>query len=335
MYAIAPLLDSIKGIDSANPPEELVHILDRDPYYRIIPVLLAPMVVVGLISAVALYALVDLSWHGIIALVLTAGQLGGLGITTGHELGHKTSALERFLGKFVLSSTLYGHAYIEHNFGHHPNVATPDDPASARMGESIYKFAAREVPGCYVNAWRIESERLSRLGLSKWSFKNDIIQSTFMSTVLWGALVAIYGLVVLPILLAISAWSNFQLTSGNYVEHYGLKRKVVGDGKFEPPSVKHSWNSNFGFSNLALLHLQRHSDHHSHALRRYQSLRHIEGAPELPHGYFAMFLATYIPPIWYEVMDKRLIETVNGEVDRINFDPSKRQRLIAKFGLEA
>ena len=141
------------------------------------------------------------------------------------------------------------------------------------------------------------------------------------------------GWPVLAFLLVASLWANFQLTSANYVEHYGLLRKQLSPGKFEPCQPHHSWNSNHVFSNWILFHLQRHSDHHAHPLRRYQSLRHFDNLPTLPNGYFGMFLVAYIPPLWFYVMDERLLARVGRKAQDINLDPERRQQLIQKYQL--
>jgi len=169
-----------------------------------------------------------------------------------------------------------------------------------------------------------------RDGLPVWSRHNEILQPALITAMLWTALVLWMGLGVLPFVLAMSAWANFQLTSANYVEHYGLLR---ADGRFERCQPHHSWNSNHVFSNWAVFHLQRHSDHHAHPGRRYQSLRHFDNLPQLPSGYFGMFVLAYIPFLWYRVMDPRLLDAVGRDPARINFDPGQRDRLMRKHGL--
>ncbi len=135
-------------------------------------------------------------------------------------------------------------------------------------------------------------------------------------------------------MLAMSFWANFQLTSANYIEHYGLLRRCGADGKPEACRPQHSWNSNHVVSNWILFHLQRHSDHHAHATRRYQSLRHFPDLPTLPNGYFGMFLLAYVPPLFYRVMDRRLIAATGGDPERINFQPGKREGLMRQYGMD-
>jgi len=332
-YLVIPLIDLLLGEDRSNPPESAVPALEADRYYRWITYLLVPILWLSFVFCAWFVARHDLPLHGLLAMVLIAGGTGGFCINLGHEMGHKNTRLERWLAKIVLAPTFYGHFFIEHNRGHHRDVATPDDPASSRMGESIYRFVLREMPGAWLRAWALESRRLRGEGKPVWSLDNEILQPALMTVVLWTALLLWLGLGVLPYLLVASFWSNFQLTSANYIEHYGLLRQQRASGQYEPCQPHHSWNSNHAFSNWALFHLQRHSDHHAHPLRRYQSLRHVEGVPQLPNGYFGMFLVAYIPPLWRYVMDERLLAVVGRDVRHINLDPARRTALVQRYGL--
>jgi alkane 1-monooxygenase len=333
IYGGVPLLDALMGVDRSNPPESAVPQLEADLFYRRVTFALVPILWAAFVFSAWFVATQQLPWHGWLAMVLTGGGIGGFCINLGHELGHKQTRLERWLAKIVLAPTGYGHFFIEHNRGHHRDVATPDDPASSRMGESIWRFVLREIPGAARRAWRLESDRLQRDGLPRWSLHNEILQPALITVALWTALVLWLGLGVLPFLLAMSAWANFQLTSANYIEHYGLLRGRRADGRYERCQPHHSWNSNHVFSNWAVFHLQRHSDHHAHPGRRYQSLRHFENLPQLPSGYFGMFVVAYLPPLWFRVMDRRLLAAVGHNPGRINFDPRQRERLMRQHGL--
>jgi alkane 1-monooxygenase len=262
----------------------------------------------------------------VVVMAITAGSYSGLGINTAHELGHKKTAIERLLAKIVLAVPAYGHFCVEHNYGHHRDVATPEDPASARMGESIYRFLLREIPGTFMRGWNTEKTRLQRLGKPVWSVHNDILQSYAISLVLQGTLVFMFGWVMVPFLLLHNFWAWFQLTSANYIEHYGLLRQRDENGRYERCEPHHSWNANYVFSNLALYHLERHSDHHANPMRRYQSLRNFEDIPQLPNGYYGMYLLAYVPWLWYRVMDKRLLALphIRGDLSRVNIEPCKR-----------
>ena len=332
-YLVVPLLDWLMGEDRSNPPESAVPALDADMYYRWITYAMVPVLWGAFIFGVWFAARHDLPLHGWAAMVFIMGSVGGFSINLGHELGHKNTALERWLAKLILAPTGYGHFTVEHNRGHHRDVATPADPASSRMGESIYRFMLREMPGALVRAWTLESERLHRDGRSAWSWRNQVLQPGLVTLSLWATLVVWLGLQILPFLVVASLWANFQLTSANYVEHYGLLRAEIRPGKYEACQPHHSWNSNHIFSNWAVFHLQRHSDHHAHPLRRYQSLRHFENLPQLPSGYFGMFLVAYVPPWWRRVMDERLLAVVGRDAAHINIDPRQRQALVFRYGL--
>lgn len=334
LYGLIPMLDLWLGEDRSNPPESAVAALEADRYYRWITYATVPVLWVAFIAAVWYLATQPLPLHARIAMVLSAGLIGGFGINLGHEMGHKTTKLERWLAKIVLAPTGYGHFFIEHNHGHHRDVATPEDPASSRMGETIYGFVRREMPGALKRAWAIEVERLGKRGLPVWSLHNEILQPALITLVLWAALVAWLGWMALPFILVISFWANFQLTSANYIEHYGLLRGKQPSGRYEPCRPHHSWNSNHVFSNWVLFHLQRHSDHHAHPMRRYQSLRHFENLPTLPNGYMGVFLVAYLPPLWFRLMDRRLIEAVGGDASRIHFLAGKREALMRRHGLQ-
>jgi alkane 1-monooxygenase len=249
-------------------------------------------------------------------------------------LGHKNNALERWLAKIALAPTAYGHFFIEHNRGHHRDVATPQDPASSRMGENIYTFLLREMPGGFRRAWHLERDRLQRTGQAFWSLHNEVLQPALMTLVLWTVMVAALGWVALVYCVCIAFWANFQLTSANYIEHYGLLRRTQPDGRVERCQPHHSWNSNHIFSNWILFHLQRHSDHHSHPTRRYQSLRHFDALPELPNGYMGVMLVSYFPPLWYALMDPRLVRAVHGDASRISFQPGKAEALMRRYQLQ-
>ncbi len=333
-YIIAPLLDWAIGEDRNNPPEEVVMQLDQDRYYRRLTYIVVPLHLIALIGCVWYATSMSISWWAFVLIAIIAGLTSGLAINTGHELGHKNSKFEKTLAKIVLAIPAYGHFSIEHNRGHHRDVSTPADPASARMGESIFKFARREIPSAFRRAWQIEKERLTLRGKSVWHRSNAILQSYAMTVLLSVVLLLLFGWVVIPFLLIHNLFAYWQLTSANYVEHYGLLRERDVRGRYERCQPYHSWNSNHILSNLVLFHLERHSDHHANPLRRYQSLRHFEDLPSLPNGYFGMYVLAYIPWLWFHVMDKRLMALphVRGDLDKVNIDPDARASIFLKWG---
>jgi len=333
-YGFAPALDWLIGEDRNNPPEEVVMQLDQDRYYRWLTYATVPLHFVTLIGAAWYAASQDLSIWGVLSLAVVAGMTAGLAINTGHELGHKSSLIEKTLARIVLAVPAYGHFTIDHNLGHHKNVSTPGDPSSSRMGESIYRFALREVPGAITEAWAIEKDRLKRRGKSVWHVSNQILHSYALTVLLTLGLIVAFGWVMVPFLLVHNALAYWQLTSANYVEHYGLLRQCDDNGKYERCEPWHSWNSNHIYSNLVLFNLERHSDHHANPLRRYQALRHLDDVPQLPSGYFGAYLLAWVPWLWFRVTDKRLLRLphVQGDLDRINIDPAARPAIFLKYG---
>jgi len=332
-YGLIPVLDRVIGPDSNNAPEEIVPQLDEDRYYRYLTWITVPLHFIVLVVLAWFVASRDLPVGAVLLLALVAGLYSGIGVNTAHELGHKKTVLEQTLAKFALSVPFYGHFCIEHNRGHHKYVALPQDPASARMGESIYRFALREIPGGLRRAWAIEKDRLAVQGRQAWSLRNGILQSYALSVLLQGSLILAFGWMMVPFLIFHNFWAWFQLTSANYVEHYGLLRERDANGCYERCLPHHSWNANYIVSNVVLFHLERHSDHHAFPARRYQCLRNFDDIPELPNGYFGMFLLAYVPWLWYRVMDKRLLALphINGDLGKVNIDPSKRAAILARY----
>ncbi|MGI5216543.1 alkane 1-monooxygenase [Nocardia sp. CA-290969] len=344
LYLVIPIADLAFGADGANPPDEAMAALENDKYYRYLTYLYLPCQYATLIMACYLITADDLSWLGVegglqivdkIGLALTVGVIGGIGINTAHELGHKKVGLERRLSRIALAQSGYGHFYIEHNRGHHVRVATPEDPASARFGESFWAFWPRTVWGSLRSAWELERTRLRRQDRGPWTRHNDVLTAWLLTVVLFAALVAVFGVDLLPYLLLQAVMGFSLLESVNYLEHYGLVRQRTGSGRYERPAPTHSWNSDHLVTNIFLYHLQRHSDHHAYPTRRCQTLRSWEQAPELPSGYASMILLAYFPPLWRRVMDKRVLAHYDGDITRANIHPPRRERMLARYAAPA
>lgn len=340
VLGIVPAIDLVAGLDGANPPDDVIEALENDRYYRWITYLFLPIQYAGFLGAMYLIAggtpfgLAELTLAGKIGLAATIGTIGGVGINTAHELGHKREANERWLAKIALAQVAYGHFYIEHNRGHHVRVATPEDPASSRMGENFYQFWPRTVVGSLRSAWHLEQKRYARKKTHPFHLGNDVLNSWLMTAVLWGALVAWLGPVLLPFLVLQAVIGFSLLEAVNYLEHYGMLRQKVGTGerqRYERVDPSHSWNSNNIATNVLLYHLQRHSDHHANPTRRYQTLRDFEESPVLPTGYSGLILLALVPPLWRRVMDPRVVAHFDGDVSRANIVPRKRERIIARY----
>jgi alkane 1-monooxygenase len=329
IFVVFPVLDLVIGADPANPPDSILKWLEQDRYYRWLTYAFIPLQYAGLVFACWLWSSGKLSTVDDVGLALTLGMVSGVAINTAHELGHKRDSLERWLSRIALAQTCYGHFFIEHNRGHHVRVATPEDPASARFGESLYAFFPRTVSGSLRSAWGLEKSRLARGGHSPWSIHNDILTAWAMSVALFAVLTACFGIIVLPYLLIQAVVGVSLLEAVNYLEHYGLLRERGEDGRYERTRPEHSWNSNNVASNVLLYHLQRHSDHHANPVRRYQALRHVDDAPQLPTGYAGMIVLATVPPLWRRVMDPRLLEHYRGNLERANIAPHRRRRVLA------
>jgi len=330
-FGLVPFVDLAIGKDASNPPDSAVGRLEADPYYRWCVYLFLPLQFASLVFACWMWAYGGLATVEKLGLAFTVAMVAGISINTAHELGHKLSAHERWLSKLALAQTCYGHFFVEHNRGHHVRVATPEDPASARLGESFWAFLPRTVWGSLRSALELERARLARAGHGFFSPRNELLNAWAFSAVLFGGLVAVFGVGVAP-WLAVQAVVGFSLLEVvNYIEHYGLLRQQTVDGRIERCRPEHSWNSNNLASNLFLYHLQRHSDHHANPTRRFQALRHFDGLPELPSGYAGMIVLAYLPPLWRRVMDPRVVAHYGGDVARANLHPPARSRMLARY----
>lgn len=270
-----------------------------------------------------LYAVVPVQWVllGLFVLTMHAGGLahweaagmvftmgiacGVLGINVAHELGHRTSRAEQWLARALLLTAQYMHFSIEHNRGHHVRVGTTEDPATARFGESLYAFWVRSIVMGYRSAWRLECQRLDRLGLPRWHLANEMIRFAVLQLGFLALLALLFGPAVSMAVLAAAVIGILLLETVNYVEHYGLVRRLAGT---RPARIKpiHSWNSDHPLGRALLFELSRHSDHHYLASRPYQLLRSMDDAPQLPTGYAGMMLLALLPPAWFAVMNPRV-----------------------------
>ncbi|GBH26164.1 alkane 1-monooxygenase [Burkholderia vietnamiensis] len=330
-FGVIPILDTLIGDDRDNPPEAVVPQLERSRYYRWIVYLATLVEYVAFFMCVRIVGTHALAWYDYLGFALSLGAATGISINTAHELGHKTNRFERWLAKITLAPVAYGHFFVEHNRGHHVRVATAEDPASARFGESFWAFLPRTVAGSIRSAWRLEKARLERLGRSPGTWRNEVLHAWAMTVVVWGIAIAMAGPVVIPFLVIQAAYGASLLEVVNYVEHYGLGRRKLPSGRYERCTPQHSWNSNHVVTNLFLYQLQRHADHHANPTRSYQALRHFDDSPQLPAGYATMILFAYVPPLWYRGMNPRVVEHYGGDMAQSNIKPSIRERVLAQY----
>lgn len=332
-WIVIPVVDAWLREDTFNPTaEQEIELQKETGYYKFILYSATLLNWAGLAAMTYVVVNGDWAWWNIVGAFISVGALHAVGLTISHELGHKMNDKTQVLfAKLGSACSGYAHFNIEHNKGHHKDVATAEDPASSRMGESIYKFALRELPGAAVRGWTLEADRLKRQNRSIYSLHNELLQVSLITLLGYAAMTWFFGWAALPFLLICAAYGWFQLTMANYIEHYGLLRQTLENGRYERCQPHHSWNNNFKASNLLTLHLQRHSDHHAHPTRAYQLLRDYADAPALPQGYPAMMGLALMPPAWRAVMDHRVVAWAKGDMHKVNIDPSQREQIFKQF----
>ena len=316
IFGLIPVLDAIIGRDPANPDEaQQVPVMEQQAYYRWLTLAsVAGLLGILLWSGWILATYSAWSWIGQLGWVLSVGIImGGIGITVAHELVHKDSALEQNAGGLLLAAVCYAGFKVEHVRGHHVHVSTPEDASSSRYGQSLYSFLPHAYKHNFLNAWKLEAERLKRKGLSPLSRHNELIWWYALSGVFLLGFTIAFGWLGALFFLGQSFVAFTLLEIVNYLEHYGLLRRKLDNGRYERTNPNHSWNSNYLLTNLFLFHLQRHSDHHAYAKRRYQVLRHYDESPQLPNGYAGMVVLALIPPLWFAVMNPRVRAYYAGE----------------------
>ena len=306
-FGIVPALEVFTPVSSANFAEDSEDSRLRRRWFDWLLYLNAPLLF-GIVGGyIFLVENQTLSAAELLGLTLSVGiVVGANGINVAHELGHRNTRGEQFLSKLLLLPALYQHFFVEHNRGHHKHVATDRDPASARFGENLYTFWWRSVTGGWLSGWAIERERLQKEGRRVWSWANEMLRFVVFQT---GWLVGIFALTGWRGLLgavAVAAVGFLLLETINYVEHYGLRRRLLDSGRPEPVGPQHSWNSDHEVGRILLYELTRHSDHHFKATRKYQILRHLDESPQLPYGYPTSIVMALLPPLWFAVRHPRI-----------------------------
>lgn len=306
-FGIIPALEFFTKNDTSNLDPLEAEVVGSDKIYDLILYLTIPIQYFLLIYFLNITSIEKTSYLTLIGKTISMGLMCGIfGINIAHELGHRNSAEERFLAKALLLTSLYMHFYIEHNRGHHRNVATPDDPATARVNENVYFFWIRTIILSFVSAWNIETTRLKKQNSSVFSFKNQMLVFQIIQLILLFLIGWYFGFKTLICFLIAALIGIILLETVNYVEHYGLMRSKREDGKYEKVLHIHSWNSNHLLGRVMLFELSRHSDHHYKASKPYQLLNHWDESPQMPTGYPGMMILSLIPPLWFRVMNKRL-----------------------------
>ena len=308
LFVLLPLADYAIGRDSGNPADGAdIERLESDRWYRWLTIACVPVQLALISWSAAMFVALPFSWVGALGWLWSQAVISGvLGINVAHELIHKRERLEQLAGGVLLASVGYATFKVEHVRGHHVHVSTPQDRSSAPFGASSWSFVARALVANPVNGWRLEAERLHALGLPWWHWRNELLWWSALTLAFGVALGFAYGLAGALFFALQSLGAAASLEVINYVEHYGLARRRGADGRYERTTHAHSWNSNYLLSNLMLFQLQRHSDHHENARRRYQALVHHDASPQLPGGYSAMFVLALVPPLWRRIIDPRV-----------------------------
>jgi alkane 1-monooxygenase len=306
-FAMIPVLELLFPVDTHNLSTDVVeHKLKRKLFdwllYLNLPVVYG-LVFFGIYEA----STAPVETYELVGMIISVGiVLGVNGINVAHELGHRQTTNERFIGKALLLPSQYMHFYIEHNFGHHLHAATPEDPATARYNQSVYSFWFTSIFRQYVKAWKIQGKLLKNNKNSFFSLKNDmfwyvLLQIGYLVTVflLFGTIGFIFAFssAIIGILL---------LESVNYIEHYGLLRLKTKSGRYERVKEMHSWNSNHVIGRIVLYELTRHSDHHFKSTKKYQVLDCHDESPQMPYGYPTSMVLAMVPPLWFGIMNKRV-----------------------------
>jgi alkane 1-monooxygenase len=315
VFTLVPALDHIIGQDPVN-PDEITQVpeLSKKVFYRILTLLCLPMQIATIFYGGHILMLTEMSWVGQFGWILSIGTVGAIvAINVGHELIHKDPIIEQWAGGLLFACVTYGGFKVEHVRGHHVHVSTPDDASSSRYGQSLYKFLPHAYLHNFLNAWNLEAKKLKRKGKGLLSFSNELIWWYSISFIFAAICGVLWGWTGVAYFFAQSFIAFSLLEVINYIEHYGLHRRKLDNGRFERTNVEHSWNSNFLLTNLFLFQLQRHSDHHANPKRRYQVLRHHEISPQLPSGYATMVVLALFPPLWFKVMNPKVEAYYQGE----------------------
>jgi alkane 1-monooxygenase len=307
LFVLLPLADYAIGTERGNPSPSQAAALDASHWFRALTWACLPIQLALLVWSTGHFAQTPFGPAGMLGWVLSQGVVSGvLAINVAHELIHKESRFEQFLGGALLASVGYHGFKVEHVRGHHVHVSTPEDASSARFGQSLWQFLPRALLRNTANAWRLEAARLHRAGLPALHWRNELVGWSALWLAFAAAAAVLGGGVGLAFFLLQGFFAAVSLEIINYVEHYGLERRRLEHGRYERPTHLHSWNSSYRLSNAILFQLQRHSDHHETPRRRYQSLLHHDASPQLPGGYAAMFVLALVPPLWFRVIDPRL-----------------------------
>ncbi|MFD2822534.1 alkane 1-monooxygenase [Lacinutrix iliipiscaria] len=306
-FVLLPILELVFPLDTKNLEKEDVENKLKNKLFDWLLYLNVPIVFSLLYFTLRLVSTTVLENYEVIGFTISIGIVLAInGINVAHELGHRQSTNERFLGKALLLPSLYMHFYIEHNFGHHLHAATPEDPATARYNQSVYSFWLTSVYRQYFKSWKIQKTLLKNNNKSFFSIKNDMLWYSLFQIAYLTIVYLYFGTTGLVFALVAGIIGFILLETVNYIEHYGLLRLKTKSGRYERVREIHSWNSNHIIGRLVLYELTRHSDHHYKSSKKYQVLDCHEESPQMPYGYPTSMLISLCPPLWFKIMNKRV-----------------------------
>ncbi len=321
-FGFVPLFDYVSGDWTPD-----LEVADSNRFFKGLLYVQALFQFLMSVAAIALACSGLLPLWGSALCVLSIAFLNGQCPLIAHEFGHKLGRVNRMVSNFVCAIVGMGYFMPQHVRGHHIQVATPEDSASAKFGVSSYVFILKCWPAQIRGGFTREAERLKMRGSRVVSFENDVIVSYGITLIVAAVLVGWLGWQALPWIVLHHFIGWFSLMLNDYIQHYGLMRAMLPNGRREPASPAHSWNTDTPLSNLLLYNVQRHSHHHAQPMLPYQALRNMPTSPRLPTGYFGMMVIALLPPLWFRLMDHRVVAAAGGRSDRVNVAPSAHQRL--------
>lgn len=310
-FVLIPILEILLPHDTSNFKDEQREKKKKSKIFDWMLYLNAPI-----IFSLIMYTLFDITNQSytsfeLIGLILSIGiVLGTNGINVAHELGHRQTTNERHLGKLMLLPSFYMHFYIEHNFGHHANAATKEDPATAQYNQSVYSFWFTSVVRQYFGAWKLQLKLLKSTNKSFFTLKNDMLWYTLFQTAYASLIFVFFGKTGLLFAVSSGIVGFLMLETVNYIEHYGLLRSKLPSGRYERVREVHSWNSNHVMGRIVLYELTRHSDHHYKSSKKYQILDYHDISPQMPYGYPTSMVMSFLPPLWFKIMNPRIPQSM-------------------------
>lgn len=306
-FVLVPLLELFLKPDRSNFDKETAEVEKNSPIYDWILYLAVPVQIGMLLYFFKIISNTPFDSIEFYGRIFAMGMMCGvMGINIGHELGHRSHRADQFLGELLLLSSLNTHFLPYHNEGHHREVATPQDAATAKRGQWLFHFWISSHFGSYFKAWEIEASRMKKRNRSSISLRNRMVIYSIANVLLLGSIYYFMGTQVLIAFVLAAIVGILLLETVNYIEHYALLRKVNENGRYERVKHSHSWNSDHQIGRLMLFNLSRHSDHHYKASKKYQVLESLKNSPQMPTGYPGMMVLALFPPIWFKLMHNYL-----------------------------